>query len=137
MKKTAAKPQGAPRTGAAVEDFLTALKHPLKREIEEARRIILDADPRIGEAIKWNAPSFQTTVFFATANLRAHDRVEFIFHKGAKKEAKPKDMAVPDPKNLLKWLAKDRALVNLGSGKDFTARKAAFAALVRAWIKQL
>ena len=51
---------------AAVDDFMRALKHPLKKEIEAVRRIILSVSPDIQKGIKWNAPSFRTTDYFAT-----------------------------------------------------------------------
>ena len=52
--KRPAKKPGAP----SVEAFLAALDHPRKQDILTVRQIILGADPRIQEAIKWNAPSF-------------------------------------------------------------------------------
>lgn len=42
----------------AVDEFMAGLEQPLKAEIETVRAIILDADKRITERIKWNAPSF-------------------------------------------------------------------------------
>lgn len=41
-----------------VANYMKALKHPLKDEMEEIRKIIKGADKRIGERIKWNAPSY-------------------------------------------------------------------------------
>lgn len=56
-------------------------------------------------------------------------------HLGAKagKEA-PAD-AVPDPKGLLKWLGKDRALATLGAGAGVKAALPAFKAIVKAWVR--
>jgi hypothetical protein len=48
------------------------------------RQIILDADASIAEGIKWNAPSFYTSEYFATIQLRAKDGVQVILHLGAK-----------------------------------------------------
>jgi hypothetical protein len=68
----------------------------------------------------------------------ATDAVQLIFHTGAKvKASATKGVAVADPAGLLKWLAKDRALVTLGKAKDIDAKRAAFEALIRAWIKLL
>ncbi|MEX0643765.1 MAG: DUF1801 domain-containing protein, partial [Parvularculaceae bacterium] len=138
---TAAKATKAPaKSGGAQFDpavaaFLKALDHPLKKEIEAARLIILGASPTIREGIKWNAPSFKTTDWFATLNLRSKESVQLIFHTGAKvKESATKGLAIADPKGLLKWLAKDRAMVTLGAGAEIAANRRAFEALVRAWI---
>lgn len=132
----AAKPASL-RNDPAVEAYLKTLEHPLKRDFEAARRIILGASPTIREGIKWNVPSFATSDYFATFNPRAKTSVELVFHFGAKAKGIQAKGKIPDPKGLLKWLADDRAMVSLGSGKVIAANKSAFEALVRAWIKHL
>ncbi|XXF80769.1 DUF1801 domain-containing protein [Myxococcaceae bacterium GXIMD 01537] len=134
----ATTPDEDPRHDPAVDAFLRELEHPLKQEIEAVRRIILDAAPEIREAIKWNAPSFRTTDFFATFNLRSKEGVQLVFHTGAKVKATAKTgLPIEDPAGLLKWLAKDRCLVTLGAGPEIEARRAAFEAIVREWIRWL
>ena len=135
--KKNAKPKisGASKAGD-VGEFMSELDHPLKRDIEAVRRIILNVDPSISEAIKWNAPSFHTTDFFATINLRSRDCVQIIFHTGAKvKAAATTGINIADPAGLLKWLAKDRCLVTLGVGKDIQDKREAFEDIVREWIR--
>ena len=78
-----------PEVAQEVEAFLEKLDHPRKPEIEALRRIILGAHASVHEGIKWNAPSFRTTEYFATFHLRAKDGVALIFHRGAKKRAVP------------------------------------------------
>lgn len=125
--------QAAPAT---VDEFLAALKHPLKPEIEAVRRTILGADKKIGEGIKWNAPSFHTGDHFATFNLCATDSVQFIFHLGAKvKDNSTLGLAIKDPDGLLKWLAKEHCIATLGDMKDVKARGPALAGIVRQWIR--
>lgn len=41
-----------------VAAYMQALAHPMKEEAELLRIIIKSADARIGERIKWNAPSY-------------------------------------------------------------------------------
>jgi hypothetical protein len=127
-----------PRRGAAagdVESFLAALEHPFRREILAVRELILGADPGIAEGIKWNAPSFRTSEWFATFHLRARDGVQVILHLGAKKrEDAPGVAAVEDPEGLLRWLAADRAAVKFGGLAEVEAKGPAFAAVVRGWI---
>ncbi len=114
---------------------IAALAHPLRKEIDVARRAILGVSPTIREGIKWNAPSFRTeSEYFATVNLRSRGDLQLVFHLGAKTRANPKAFPIPDPKGLVTWLAKDRALVTLGHGRMVAANRAAFAAIVRAWI---
>jgi hypothetical protein len=119
-----------------VEAFVAALDHPRKEEIVALRRIILDADPSIGEGIKWNAPSFRTSEYFATFHLREKDGVRVILHFGAKKrDATPPRDAVADPESLLEWLAADRASVRFRDLGDVEAKEAAFSSLIRQWIE--
>jgi hypothetical protein len=104
-KNAKTKVSGAKKAGD-VGEFMSELDHPLKRDIETVRRIILDVDPGISEAIKWNAPSFRTTDFFATVNLRSRECVQLIFHTGAKAPATATTgINIADPEGLLKWLA--------------------------------
>jgi len=135
MVKKAIDDDGA-QEDAAVVAFLQALDHPLKKEIVAARALILGVDPAIREGVKWNAPSYRTTDYFATTHLRSTDALQLVFHRGAKAKA-ARAMEVPDPHGMLKWLAPDRCLVTVGAGKVFTERRAALADIVRAWIDQL
>ncbi|WNG28586.1 DUF1801 domain-containing protein [Cystobacter fuscus] len=135
----------APRTKSAkrgasapesVEDFLASLEHPFKREILALRRIILGADPRIAEGIKWNAPSFRTEEYFATFQLRAKDGVQIILHLGAKKRDNlGSGIDIADPESLLEWLATDRASVRFRDMKDIDAKGSAFTSVIRQWIQ--
>jgi hypothetical protein len=123
---------------ATVNEFLRTLKHPLKPEVEALRKLILGADRKIGEGIKWNAPSFLAGEYFATVNLRATDSVQVILHLGAKvRDTATKGMQIDDPQDLLKWLAKDRCMVTLKDMKDLKARGGALQAIVRQWIRYL
>lgn len=129
-----AGPDAVP-TDPAVEAFLRELDHPLKRDIEAVRRIILGVSPGIREGIKWNSVSFRTTDYFATVNLRSRDAVQLVFHKGAKvKDNSTEGQTIPDPAGLIKWLARERCLVTVGAGKDIPARTPALEDIVRAWI---
>lgn len=130
--------RGGSRTDPAVAAFWRELDHPLKRDFEAVRKIMLGVSSEIHEGIKWNSVSFRTTEFFATLNLRSRDTVQLIFHKGAKvKDNSTDGMQIADPAGLIKWLDKERCLVTLGVGKDIRARRAEFAAIVREWIRSV
>ncbi len=119
----------------SVEAFLASLDHPFKPEILAIRQTILGADPCIAEGIKWNAPSFRTSEYFATLHLRAKAGVQVILHLGAKaRETAASGIAIADPETLLEWLAKDRASAKFRDLEDVTAKRSAFARVVRQWI---
>jgi hypothetical protein len=120
---------------AAVDEFMRALDHPFRKEIEAIRAAILGSDRSIAEGIKWNAPSFRTSEYFATMNLRVKKGVGVILHLGAKvRELPAGGVAIDDPEKLLKWLGKDRAMIVFTDFADFRAKKAAFERIVRQWI---
>lgn len=115
--------------------FMAELQHARKDEVEALRKIILGANPKITEQIKWNAPSFcfggDDRV---TMRLQPKDRLELIFHRGAKVRD-TKGFEFKDSSGLLKWLAKDRAMLSIDDKKDLTAKTAAISKVVNAWMK--
>ena len=130
--------RGARKNGPSeVDGFLASLDHPLKAEIEAVRAIILGADARIQESIKWNAPSFAIAEHFATFNLRSKDAVHVVFHKGAKVQAHAPDMAISDPSGMLKWVAKDRCIAVLTDMKEIRSKRGALVSIVEQWTRQM
>lgn len=121
-----------------VETFLASLDHPYQQEILALRQIILDTDPSIAEGIKWNAPSFRTSEYFATFHLRAKEGVQVILHLGAKtRDTATSGIAIADPEGLLEWLAKDRASVKFRDLQEIEARRSALAEVLRQWIRHV
>lgn len=120
---------------AAVDQFMAALAHPFKAEIETLRRAMTATDPSIAEGIKWNVPSWRTTEYFATTHLRGKTGLSLILHLGAKARALPEGgLTIADPGGLLKWLGQDRAQVEFSSAQDLAAKLPALQALLRQWI---
>lgn len=136
--KTKPKHTSATDTTEAVDAFMESLVHPMKSEIQMIRETILAADPTIQDGVKWNAPSYRTSEYFATTNLREKQGVGVILHLGAKaRDLKPGELQVEDPTAMLTWLAKDRAMVRFTSGSDFQTKASAFTAVVRSWIRHV
>lgn len=134
-KKAAAKSKAKPETSGT--DLLDGLDHALKAEIKAVRKAILSVDASISDGVKWSSLSFQTTEWFATVNLRSRDSVQLVMHLGARVGKVAPAEAIPDPKGLLKWLGKDRALATLGTGAEVKAALPAFKAIVKAWIRHV
>lgn len=127
------------RNDGATTEFLQALVHGRKSEILALRRVVLDADPRIEEGVKWNSLSFRTPgergEWFATVNLREKQGVGLILHFGAKKNILTETgVAIADPAGLLRWLAKDRAMVVFRDAAGLRAKQDSLQALLREWI---
>ncbi len=149
IKLRLAEIAGGPSTGklprakkvkpdSEVSEYLRELKHPLKPGIEALRELILAVSPAIQEGIKWNSPSFRTSDYFATMNLRGskgEDRIWLILHTGAK--GKAGEVKVADPEAMLKWLGKDRCMVTFTDGEDIRAKGRSLQAIVREWVRHL
>lgn len=128
----------SPDSSAAVDAFMAALDHPFHAEITLLREILLGADPTIAEGIKWNAPSFRTAEYFATTHLRGKGTIGLILHRGAKARELPAEgLAVADPAGLLKWLSKDRAMIEFRQRAEIDSARAALATLIRQWIRHV
>lgn len=72
-----------PADAQQVTAYMTALIHPLKQEINAVRDILKAAHPSVHERIKWNAPSYFTTVDLVTFNHRNQSAVHLVFHHAA------------------------------------------------------
>lgn len=130
------------RNDGGAAEFLDALVHARKTEILALRRAVLDAGAGIEEGVKWNSLSFRTRggqgEWFATVNLREKQGVGLILHFGAKKNALSETgVAIADPAGLLRWLAKDRAMVVFADAAELRAKSEALQALIREWIGHL
>ncbi len=117
-----------------VEQYLSKLEHPLKPEIEAVRRIVLAADERLTEQIKWNAPSFCVNgEDRITMNLRSKGGgLLLVFHRGAKTNRD--SFEYRDETGLLEWAAADRATVKLADMNDVEAKKERLTQAVANWI---
>lgn len=131
-----------PETVAA---FMDALENPLKPALKRVLEAIRRSNPKIVEAIKWNAPSFMeptTGVFFATVNIHGSkkraDSVLLVLHQGAKSKAGgPSAKAIRDPGGLLEWMGEDRAVVRFADLDEVREKERHLQDIVRQWIKQL
>lgn len=114
-----------PMQSSPVRTYLDQLDHPMKQQIEDVRSLILNADDRITEHIKWNAPSFcfdgQDRITF---NLHGKKGFRLVFHCGSKKT--PYENGGPlmeDDSGLLDWVTGDRAILTIASASDLHDEK--------------
>lgn len=119
-----------------VDEFLRELSHPLKDGIADVRAAILASDEAITEHIKWNAPSFRYHGDDrVTFRLQPGDRLQLVFHRGAKVRADSDEFAFEDGSGLLEWAARDRATLSLRDLDDVHAKLPAVVELVARWMR--
>ena len=69
-------------TSAEVDEWFAARAHPLEDAMQRVRRLILEADDRVTESIKWKTPTFAYRGNIASFNP-AKNLVSLLFHRGA------------------------------------------------------
>ena len=107
-----------------VAEWFAAFDHPLKEAMMRVREIIMEADARMEESIKWQAPTFSYGGNLVSFQPRAKKFVSLMFHRGSE---------IPGDHPLLKG---DAALVRTMKFADLAEveeKKQALEAVVRDW----
>ena len=65
-----------------VDDWFAERQHPLTDAMQRARKLILEADPRVTESIKWKTPTFSYQGNIVSFNP-SKKFVSLMFHRGA------------------------------------------------------
>ncbi|NCD69561.1 DUF1801 domain-containing protein [Mucilaginibacter agri] len=109
-----------------VSDFMDALIHPMKAEVEKLRAIINGANPKIAERIKWNAPSYYYLKDVAAFNLRQQKFVQLIllFPEGL----------LSHSYGILEGDWKDRREARFYGIEDIETKSAALQNLINDWV---
>lgn len=111
-------------TNPQVDDWFQKLEHPLKGAMLLTRRIMLEADERISESIKWSAPTFEFKGNLMSFQPRAKRFVSLMFHRGSE---------IPGHHPELQGDAALVRIMRLHDEADVENHRAALEAVVRAW----
>lgn len=121
-----------------VETLIASLQDSRGDLVRKIAALILDIDPTIKEGVKWNSPSYFTTIHFATFHLRAKTGAQLVLHLDVKgRPAADLKATIPDPARLLKWKGPDRAIVSFADSAAFERDRTALADILRAWIRHI
>lgn len=107
-----------------VDAWLHAYDNPMKPIVTEIRDLILDADPRITETIKWQAPTFVYKGNIASFFPKAKKHASLMFHKGAE---------IPGVFPHLEGDGKEARSFKVTDMDDLSAKSAELQSIVRAW----
>ena len=128
-------PEKSTKLNKEVTDFLNAQNHPLINEIELLRNIILLADNRLSENIKWNGPNYAVgEEDRLTMKIQPPKQVQLIFHRGAKVKEQPKSKLLDQDFGLLQWRENDRAIASFKSKNEIEIAKENLINIISAWI---
>ena len=109
-----------------VDEFMSKLEHPLKAELEAVRSIIVNANPKIEEDVKWGGTSFFYKEDLATFNPRIKNYVALIFHKGELLNIKS---------DFLENASKGKVYAKFYTMYQVTANKELIEKMVNAWVE--
>ena len=113
-----------------VAQYMAALEHPMKAEIEALRAIILGANVKISERIKWNAPSYyyQEDIVTFGPPARKPDEILLVFHHPA---------VVKISSDRLQGDYKDRRLAMFKSMEEVVANREEVARIINGIIAEI
>jgi hypothetical protein len=106
-----------------VDAWFDAADHPLKALMQHTREVILGADDRVTESIKWKTPTFAYKGNIISFNP-AKRFVSLMFHRGAE---------IPGEHPRLEGEGKLGRTMRFTDEADLEAGKADLEAAVRAW----
>ncbi len=108
-----------------VDDWMATYDNPMKEVVQAMREVILAADPRVTECIKWQAPTFVFEGNIASFFPKSRKHASLMFHKGAE---------IPGDFPNLEGDGKEARSFKVASLDDLEAKRAELQAIVRAWI---
>jgi len=108
----------------AVDDWFKQLDHPLKDLMLGIREVILQADTRMSETIKWSTPTFSYEGNLLSIQPRAKQFVSLLVHRGSE---------IPGDHPILEGDADLVRTIRVASAEDLAARRADLEAVVHAW----
>lgn len=118
-----------------VAAFLKPLKHPLLKEIEALRTIILNVEAEMGENIKWNGPNFHHKgADRISMRINPPTQLQLILHRGAKVLEQPKGKLIDDDSGMLVWKGNDRAVISFKNMKEIKAKETQLKKIIIKWL---
>jgi hypothetical protein len=107
-----------------VDAWLEELDHPHRDAMLRVREVILGADGRVTETIKWRSPTFMFEGNIASIQPQAKRHVNLMFHRGAK---------IPGKHPLLQGGGGTARFMRFADLDDVEAKRADLEAAIRAW----
>ena len=110
-----------------VDAWFDRYDNPQKDLVMAVRDVVLEADARVGECIKWQAPTFTFKGNIASFFPKAKKHVSLMFHTGA---------SLPDPQQILEGDGATSRSLKIVDDADLADKTVALQGLVRSWIEQ-
>jgi uncharacterized protein YdhG (YjbR/CyaY superfamily) len=108
-----------------VDAWLAKYENPMKPVVMRIREIILAADRRIDECIKWQAPTFTYEGNLASFYPKSKQHASLMFHTGAK---------IPGDHPRLEGDGDTSRVLKIGSLDEAEAARGDLEKIVTAWV---
>jgi hypothetical protein len=107
-----------------VDRWMAGYVSPQKDVVQAVREVILAADPRVSECIKWQAPTFTYKGNIASFFPKAKAHVSLMFHKGA---------TIPGQFPSLEGDGPEGRSLKILDASDLAAKRAELESIIRSW----
>jgi hypothetical protein len=107
-----------------VDAWFEQYENPMKESVAATREVILAADDRIGEVVKWSTPTFVYKGNLASFQPRAKQFVSILFHEGA---------TIPGAHPILEGGGDHARYSRIAGPEELEGRRAELEGVVRAW----
>jgi uncharacterized protein YdhG (YjbR/CyaY superfamily) len=107
-----------------VNDWFATYDNPMKAVVQKVREIVLGADPRVDECIKWQAPTFTFEGNLASFFPKSKQHASLMFHLGAQ---------IPGKHPRLEGSSDVGRVLKIGSVEEAEQAKPEIEAIVKAW----
>ena len=111
-------------TNSAVDAWFARYDNPMKDVVLRVREIVLGADPRIEECIKWQAPTFTFEGNLASFFPKSKQHASLMFHVGAR---------IPGKHPRLEGTSGTGRVMKIRSVAEADGARRDIEAVVRAW----
>jgi hypothetical protein len=107
-----------------VDAWFARYDSPMKDVVLRIRAIVLGADPRIGECIKWQAPTFTFEGNLASFYPKSKQHASLMFHTGAR---------IPGRHSRLEGTGDTSRVMKIASVAEAERARPDIERIVRAW----
>jgi hypothetical protein len=108
-----------------VDAWFERYENPMRPVVQRVREIVLGADARIDECIKWQAPTFTYRGNLASFYPKSKGHASLMFHQGA---------LIPGEHPRLEGSGDTSRVLKVATVEEAEAARPDLEALVRAWI---
>jgi hypothetical protein len=107
-----------------VDAWFERYDNPMKPVVQRVREIVLQADPRVDECIKWQAPTFTYKGNIASFYPKSKQHASLMFHVGAQ---------IPGTYPRLEGSGDTSRVMKVADLEEAEAARPELESIVRAW----